>query len=177
MADPGCAAALDALLDRARLAELVAVYALLLDWVDWDGLDALFWPDAHFDFGMFKGDLGAYREFVVALEEGYARRLHMFGLPAIRLAGDRARVDAGSVIVCRSDAPAPGIDDIFWGRYLLDAERRGGEWRLSGLVYVLNLFDRAPRAADDRDGPMNFGDGLSPRHPFALRGAMTGEPR
>lgn len=157
------------LVDRARLTELVAEYANLIDWIDWPRLDAVFWPEALFDFGMFKGDYGEYRGFVAQLEEGYSRRLHMFGLPAITLSGDTARIDAGCVIVCRTDEPAPGIDDTFWGRYLLTAERRAGEWRLSGLTYVLNLFDRVERQADDRGAPMNFGDGLNPAHPFALK--------
>lgn len=163
-------AALAALLDKARLTDLVAEYANLIDWIDWDRLDAIFWPDAMFDFGMFRGDLAEYRAFVVQLEEGYARRLHMFGLPSIRLSGDSARIDALCAILCRTDTPAPGVDDSFWGRYLLTAERRGGEWRLSGLTYVLNQHDRVERQADDRGGPMHYGDGLSPRHPFAVRG-------
>lgn len=163
-------AGIEALLAKARLGELVAEYANLIDWIDWDRLTSVFWPEATFDFGMFKGDFAAYRTFVAELEEGYARRLHMFGIPAITLSGDRARIDAGSVIVCRTDEPAPGIDDTFWGRYLFTAERRGGEWRLSGLTYVLNLFDRRERQADDRGGPMTFGDGLSPSHPLAARG-------
>ncbi|CDO37401.1 MULTISPECIES: nuclear transport factor 2 family protein [Novosphingobium] len=161
-------AGLAALVARARLTDLVAEYGNLIDWIEWDRLDAVFWPEATFDFGMFKGTFEEYRGFVARLEEGYARRLHMFAIPAITLAGDRARIDAGSVIVCRTDDPAPGIDDTFWGRYLFEAERRDGEWRLSGLTYVLNLFDRAARATDDRTGPMNFGDGLSPTHPFAI---------
>ena len=155
------------LVAKARLSELVAEYANLIDWLDWDRLGGVFWPDATFDFGMFKGDFPQYREFVAGLEEGYARRLHMFGIPTVTLSGDGARIDAGSVIVCRTDEPAPGIDDVFWGRYLFTAARRGTEWRLSGLTYVLNLFDRTQRQLDDRGGPMNFGDGLSPRHPLA----------
>lgn len=161
-------AAIETLVAKGHLSDLVAEYGNLIDWADWDRLDAVFWPEATFDFGMFKGDFAEYREFVVELEEGYARRLHMFALPSIKVTGDAAKIDAGSVIVCRTDEPVPGVDDTFWGRYLLKAERRGGEWRLSGLTYVLNLYDRVEREADDRDGPMNFGDGLSPAHPFAL---------
>lgn len=162
-------AAIENLLAKAQLTDLVAEYANLIDWIDWPRLDAVFWPEAQFDFGMFKGNFTEYRKFVAELEEGYARRLHMFTLPSISVSGDSARIDAGCVIVCRTDEPSPGIDDTFWGRYLLTAERRDGEWRLSGLTYVLNLFDRVVRAADDRTGPMNFGDGLSPKHPFALK--------
>ena len=82
--------ALTTLLAKARLGELVSDYANLNDWLDWDRLDSVFWPDSRFDFGMFQGGLDAYRTFVAELEEGYARRLHMFGIPTITLAGETA---------------------------------------------------------------------------------------
>lgn len=176
MPDAGMDGALAALIDKARLTELVAEYANLIDWIDWDRLDAVFWPEATFDFGMFKGDFAAYRAFVAELEEGYSRRAHMFGLPSIRVSGDRARIDALCAIVCRTDDPAPGIDDTFWGRYILTAERRGGEWRLCALTYVLNLFDRVERQAHDRAMPMTFSDGLSPQHPLAGAEYRTLQP-
>lgn len=157
------------LTDRATLHDLVAEYAGLLDWIDWDRLNMVFWPDSHFDFGMFKGDLAAYREFVATLEEPYARRLHLFGLPVVRIDGDRARVDAGSLITCRTAQPVPGVDDTFWGRYLFDAERRDGEWRFVRLTYLLNLAERVERTIDDTTGAMNFGTGLFPGHPLARR--------
>lgn len=159
-------AALDRLVAKSELTDLLAEYANLIDWVEWDRLDAVFWPEATFDFGMFKGDFTTYRKFVAELEEGYARRLHMFALPSIDLDGDRAQIDVGCVILCRTDEPAPGNDVTIWGRYLLDAERRGDEWRFLGLTYVLNLFDLNNLAADDRGGPMIFGDGLSRSHPL-----------
>ena len=161
-------ALLESLLVEARLRELVAQYANVIDWLDWDRLPDLFWPDARFDFGMFKGNFAEYSSFVVALEESYRRRLHLFAMPAIRIAGERARIDVGCVIVCRTDDPVPGIDDVFYGRYLLEVEARQGEWRISSLTYVLNLFDRRPRLEDDRVGPMNFGDDLAPSHALAV---------
>lgn len=162
-------AVLDEIVARARLQDLVADYAGMIDWIDWDSMDGIFWLEAQLDFGMFKGDLTAYRGFVRTLEESYSRRLHMFGIPIIRIDGDRARVDAGSVITCRTDAPAPGIDDTFWGRYLFEAERREGEWRFSRLTYLLNLAERVERTIDDRTAAMNFSEGLSPLHPLARR--------
>lgn len=167
MPDPVQASALAALIDKARLTELVGEYANLIDWIDWDRLNTVFWPDAAFDFGMFKGDMPEYRRFVADLEEGYARRFHMFGLPVIAVHGDSARIDALCVIVCRTDGSGPGTDDTFWGRYLFAAERRDGEWRLSRLTYLLNLHERVERMQDDRVQPMLFGDGLSPEHPLA----------
>ncbi|MBH0114927.1 nuclear transport factor 2 family protein [Novosphingobium sp. YJ-S2-02] len=167
--DPAQTDVIADLVARARITDLIADYAQVIDWLDWDRLDSLFWPEAQFDFGMFKGDFGAYRDFVKALEEGYSRRLHMFTLPSIRISGEEARIDVGCVIVCRTAEPAPGSDATFWGRYLLGAQQRGGEWRLSELTYVLNLGGVNPRDGDDTGGPMNLGDGLSVAHPYAKK--------
>ena len=154
--------------DEAEISALIAAYADVMDWLDWDRLGSVFWPEAQFDFGMFKGDYAAYAGFVKTLEEGYRRRLHMFAIPVIRVNGDSARADSGSFIICRKDDGAHGVDDIFCGRYLFTAERRNGEWRLNGLTYVLHFLEQRPVPADDRCGPMHFGDDLNPGHPFAV---------
>lgn len=162
-------AALQTVIARAEIGNLIAEYARIIDWLDWDRLDAVFWPETVFDFGMFKGDFAAYRGFVADLESGYARRLHMFTLPSIAVSGQAAQVDVGCIIACRTDSPPPSVDETFWGRYLLTAEQRGEEWRLSGLTYVMNLYERVERQADDRGGPMHMGDDLTTAHPFARR--------
>lgn len=159
------------LCDEADLRALIADYAETIDWLDWTRMETLFWPDATLDFGMFAGDFTAYMAFVKALEESYRRRLHMFAEPTFRITGDDARVDAGSVIVCRTDNDAHGVDDIFWGRYLFTAQRRDGAWRLAGLTYMMNLAGGGPRTADDRGTVMRMGDDLTPTHPLAPRGS------
>ena len=45
------AALLDRLVAEARLRDLLASYADVIDWLDWPRLDSLFWPDAAIDFG------------------------------------------------------------------------------------------------------------------------------
>ncbi|RVQ69505.1 nuclear transport factor 2 family protein [Croceicoccus ponticola] len=151
---------------RVRLQDMVAAYSGINDWLDLHLFDTLFWPEAQFDYGMFKGDLTETKVFVRDLESGYLRRLHLSGIPVITIAGDEARIDAGSIIKCRTAEPAPGVDETFWGRYLFSAERRNGEWRFSKLTYVLNLYERAERRDDDAAMPVNFGDGLDAAHPF-----------
>lgn len=166
---PADIARLKRIADESEITALIAAYADVMDWLDWDRLGSVFWPEAQFDFGMFKGDYAAYDSFVRTLEEGYRRRLHMFAIPVVRVNGDTARADSGSFIICRKDNDAHGTDDIFCGRYLFTAERRNGEWRLSGLTYVLHFLEQRPVPADDRGGPMHYGDDLDPSHPFAVR--------
>lgn len=153
------------LADEADLAQLIAAYAASIDWLDWERLGELFWPEARFDFGaMFTGPLPAYRDFVLALEEGYSRRLHMFTTPLIDVAGNRGRIDTGAIIVCRTENEAHGADDVFYGRYVFEAERRGGAWRLSSLAFLLNLLDHCEREAGDGDLPIAFAEKLAPEH-------------
>lgn len=155
------------LADEAALGRLVARYGEAIDWLDWARIDDLFWADAQFDFGMFKGSLEEYRDFVVALEESYSRRLHMFTLPVIDVAGDKARIDAGSIIVCRTTNDSHGVDDVFYGRYLFPAERRNGTWKLCGLTYVFSLIEQVQRQVSDNGMPMIFAEGLIPAHPLS----------
>lgn len=151
--------------DEAALGQLLAGYGAAIDWLDWARLHELFWPDSHFDFGaMFTGPLSEYRNFVVALEEGYSRRLHMFTAPLIDITGDRGRIDSGAIIVCRTENEGFGSDDVFFGRYVFEAARRDGVWKLSGLAYLLNLLDHRDRDADDSGLPINFAQGLTPAH-------------
>ena len=161
------------LADEAALRRLVGRYGEVIDWLDWDRMTDLFWDDAAFDFGMFKGNLAEYREFVVNLEEGYRRRLHMFTMPVIDVKGDSGRVDVGSIIVCRTDNDAHGVDDVFYGRYLFPAERRGGVWKLCGLTYLFSLIEHTEREFGDNGMPMNFAEDMVPAHPLSRRNWLT----
>ncbi|WP_246604931.1 nuclear transport factor 2 family protein [Aquisediminimonas sediminicola] len=159
--------------DESAIRDLLTDYTDAVDWIDWQAMDKIFWPDAILDYGFCKGDTAAIMPIVVSLEESYRRRLHMLGMPRIHLDGDQARADACSVIVARTDNDGGGVDDIFWGRYLFTAERRGDVWRLSSLTYLLNLLDSRQRDSDDRDGPVLMADDLTPDHPHAPPKATT----
>jgi hypothetical protein len=79
--------------DRLAIQDLIARYPIVVDGRDWDGLDALFAPDAHIDFTAFggpAGDLASTKAFLADALGGFRRTQHMMGLPAITLTGDRA---------------------------------------------------------------------------------------
>lgn len=152
------------LLDEARIARLVSRYASMVDWLDWPGMATLFTPDARFDFGpMFQGGLDGYIPFASALEEGYDRRLHLFGMPRIDVRGDRARAECPSWIHARTKGAEVHTDAVFAGRYVFDARRTDAGWKLSRLAYYLGVLDVThPPAADE--APTNPGDGWGPGH-------------
>lgn len=157
------------LLDESTIRDLVGRYTSGLDWLNAPLLESLFWPDAKVDFGeMFRGDPAEFIPFVSALEQSYTRRLHIFGNLRIALFGDDAEAEAATVTHARTVSGDQRIDDRFWGRYLLRFQRRRGEWRFSGLLYMLNGIDRT-EGPNTPEGPLNLGDDTSMSHPLAPR--------
>lgn len=151
------------LMDQHACRQLLERYTYAVDWMDWAGLEPLFWPDAKFDFGLWSGDLAAYIPWVTQLESGYQRRLHLFGLPRLSLDGERGKAEAGALMYLRlMNAEGEPQDELMAGRYLFDVERREGEWRLSRLAFLMHGAQRF--AATDNGGADFFADGLSPGH-------------
>lgn len=158
-------AELRSLLDERACRTLIERYAYAVDWMNWPGLEALFWPEAHFDYGMWSGDRAAAVAWVAELEQGYQRRLHMLASPRIEVMGDRARAEAGAIMHMRSATDdGAGRDDLILARYQFDFERRAREWRIAGLRFLMHGAQSF--AATDQGGAPFFADDLTPAHPL-----------
>lgn len=159
--------ALALLLDEAQVSRLIGRYASMTDWLDWSGVAEIFTPDARFDFGpMFRGGLDDFIPFVSAMESGYDRRLHMFGMPRIDVAGNSARAECPAWIHTRNKGAENHTDAVFAGRYVFDARRTEAGWKLIRLSYYLNVLTVANPPAED-EAPVNPADGWGPEHPDA----------
>ncbi len=144
---------------------LIERYAYAVDWMDWTGLEALFWPNAFFDYGIWSGDRAAAVPWVAELEAGYQRRLHMLASPRIEILGDRARAEAGATMFMRAPTEdGTGREDLSFARYLFDFERRNGEWRLSNLRFIHHGSQHF--TPTDQGGAAFFADGLDSNHPY-----------
>ena len=155
---------LRALLDERACRTLIERYAYAVDWMNWPGLEALFWPEAYFDYGMWTGTRDEAIPWVTQLEEGYQRRLHMLASPRIEVMGDRARAEAGAIMFMRSAGDdGAGREDLLFARYQFDFERRGGEWRMSNLRFLMHGGQTF--APTDQGGAPFFADGLTSAHP------------
>ena len=126
---------LTALLDESACRSLLERYAYAVDWLNWSGLEALFWEDAALDYATWQGDRAAFIPWVKALEEPFLRRLHMFAAPRIELLGaTEARIETGAVILMRSaSSDEVGTDTLVMIRYQFRAQKREEEWRFSML--------------------------------------------
>jgi len=155
---------------EAAVQRLIARYASCTDWLDRAGMAALFTPDADIDFGgMFRGGRDAFLSFVAALEGGYDRRMHMFGLPRIDIDGDTARAECAALTHVRNFGDERHSDGQFVGRYIFAAARAGDGWKLTRLKFYLNAAETANPPAGP-EAPINLADGFAMSHADAPRG-------
>jgi hypothetical protein len=133
-------AKLQALTDRAELAQLCDGYLLHLDLdrADDSWLGSVFTEDAHviFPMGEYKGMDGllAFQEMARA---NFVASHHVGTTSEIKLDGDRARVRVHltAVHIAKTDEPQAHFD--IGGHYEADAVRTPDGWRLSTLNFSL----------------------------------------
>jgi len=124
--------------DRLDLQDLVTAYATCIDARDFDGLDAVFTPDAHVDFGASGGPSDAYPAVRAWLAETlpiFAATQHLMGNLAVTLDGDTA---SGRCMCFNPMALAPVTEKdqrvFFYGLwYVLRFARTGDGWRVTRL--------------------------------------------
>lgn len=151
------------LVNEAACRRLLEAYTYAIDWQNWAGLKELFWANAEFDFGLWQGDREGFLPWVQALEEGYDRRLHHFASPRLSIGDDEGQGEVGALLFMRVQDDGAAFDEIMAGRYQLGFTRRGDEWRMSRLVFLMHGVQRLP--ATDNGGADFFADGLAPSHP------------
>lgn len=133
-------AALEELLDKQAIGEVVARYARTLDWLDDEGQAGCYWPDADIDYGFFRGTAADFLPVVMATERRSDRRWHMLGGLIVKLhGGGRASSECYGVFAGatrQDDATLAG--QLIGGRYLDEWDKRGGEWRISKRLYLVD---------------------------------------
>jgi hypothetical protein len=132
--------ALQALLDKQAIAEVIARYSRTLDWLDEAGQASCYWPDAAIDYGFFKGSAADFVPAVMQVERASARRWHMTSGLQIKL-HDGAHASAecyGIAAGARVGEDGTYAGTMYGGRYLDEFEARGGEWRIAKRDYALD---------------------------------------
>ena len=66
--------ALQQLLDKQAITEVIARYSRTLDWLDDEGQATCYWPDAQIDYGFFSGTAADFLPVVMAIERQSQRR-------------------------------------------------------------------------------------------------------
>lgn len=131
--------ALQELLDKQAIADVITRYSRTLDWLDDEGQTTCFWPDAAIDYAFFRGSAADFIPVVMRIERASQRRWHMLSGLAIRLQPpSRASTECYGIATGVRNNDGVWTGNIYGGRYLDEFEKRGEEWRISKRDYVMD---------------------------------------
>lgn len=142
--------AIDTAIARDQIRELVARYSHGIDRCDVAALKTIFWPDARCDYGSIVGNAWDFADQVVEGLLALDRTQHLICNIMIALDGaDRARGETYVLAYheMRDEGGEPVIR-VVGGRYLDSFERRGGEWRVSDRLYLMDWNQNGPSTQD-----------------------------
>ena len=131
--------ALQQLLDRQTIADLIQRYSRTLDWLDDAGQASCYWPDAGIDYGFFTGTAAEFLPVVMAIERASQRRWHLLsGLQISFHDADHASGECYGIATGVRETDGGWAGTMYGGRYLDEFERRGGEWRIAARRYAMD---------------------------------------
>lgn len=137
--------ALQRLIDREEIRDLLARYARGVDRADWDLVRAVYHEDAYDDHGAYKGGVEGFIAFLEERSRPLPQSMHFLGNCLIEFASDEvAAVETyfmtAHTLLPRtlpdgSEEPVPSQLSSY-GRYVDRMERRGGPWRIAHRTVV-----------------------------------------
>jgi hypothetical protein len=129
------------LLDRAEIHDLMMQYALGVDLRDYDRIRNCFASSFHASYGPREfTDADDLIEFISGVEH-FPSTTHFLGTQLIDVEGDAAWMETYSLITHRPDLDDPTADWVAAGEYVDRLVREGGRWRIA---------ERGPSARRDR---------------------------
>jgi hypothetical protein len=145
---------LQALLDRERIRERIALLARGEDRRDGGLVSAAFWPDASVDFGMFHGGFAEYLAWVVPGSAAIPVTQHVLGQSVIDLRGTTALAETHVLAYHRIDMGEQERDVVLGGRYLDRLEKRADAWRIAKRTMLYDWHQDLGVSADWSHGLM-----------------------
>jgi hypothetical protein len=131
--------ALQQLIDKQALHELVLTYCRACDRRDFVLLRTLYHDDAIDDHGaMFCGSADAYVAWLPGVLANFAATVHSVSNALFVVAGERAQGELYALAHHRTHAPQ-ARDIVIGGRYLDHYERRAGVWKFSRRSLALDF--------------------------------------
>ena len=135
--------AVQKLLDRAAIADLILRYARAVDRKDWDQVRACFAPDAYVDYGRFQG--GAVEVFgnIRKAFKVFEHTMHFMEPRIIEIAGDEATTETYGIAYHRMVHEGKPKDLVIGMRYSDELVRRNDPWlfRRRTLEYIFERED------------------------------------
>lgn len=134
-------AALQALLDKQEIHEVLMRYCRGIDRCDAELLHGVYHPDATDDHGMFKGKATDFIPWALEALTREQNTSHYIANELIELDGDVAYCESYFLAVHRRlGKDGKPVDLMFGGRYADRFERRNGQWKIADRRVV---FDRS----------------------------------
>jgi 3-phenylpropionate/cinnamic acid dioxygenase small subunit len=128
--------------DRARIGDLLDAYAAAVDARDWEGLRAVFAPDAVLDYSDSGGPKGALEEVLPWLRESlelFAATQHLITNRAIELRGGEATSRSSYFNPMGRSRDDGGLDMLYVGGTYEDRFRRTRDgWRIAERVQTIS---------------------------------------
>ncbi|MHA7837063.1 MAG: nuclear transport factor 2 family protein [bacterium] len=143
MTDP----ALQSLLDRQAIRDVLSRYCRGLDRMDKEMAYAVWHPDATACYdGIYEGSGHGFVDWVWEAHASMERHSHQITNVLIELDGDRATSEAYVTVVLwtRPDAEGCQQELVGRGRYLDRWERRGRVWAIAHRIHLLDLSSASP---------------------------------
>ena len=127
--------AIERLLARQEIADVIYRYARGIDRLDFDLVRACYHPDAYDDHGSMKGTVEEFIAAAASFLQRWTITQHFMGNMLIEVDGQRARAETYAVAYHRrEDAAGNGKDDVMGIRYVDRFECRAGAWKIAHRV-------------------------------------------
>lgn len=156
--------ALQELLDRAAITQVVQDWGLARDDNRWDLLRACYTPDAVMHTTWFVGPAAEFVERSMAAARAGTRVQHFIGAATIALNGDKAVAETRMILLLRARLDGVEVDATCWGRFHDRFVKRDGRWRILERVPVyekdrLDPVEPAAKLALDPEALARLADG------------------
>jgi SnoaL-like domain len=129
---------LQELSDRVELEQLSSTYANAIDAGNWDGLDAVFTPDAYIDYralGGIDGHFPAIKKWLSEVLPKFPGYCHLVGNIAVTVTGDTATGRTLCINPMNTPLPAGGSQVMWLGLWYNDKYARTPKgWRFTERV-------------------------------------------
>ena len=137
--------ALQALLDKQAITEVLMRYSRAIDRKDPQLLRAIYWPEATDDHLIYEGDIPGLVAFCMEFTAGMPTH-HFLGNVLIELADDsNAYSETYYQAYHNIDGEGGGKEDFtLLGRYLDHFQKRNGEWKMLHRTVAIDAYTRVP---------------------------------
>lgn len=141
--------AIQFLLDREAIRDVLHNYCRAIDRCDRQLLETTYWPDGTDDHNIFIGSAPDYIDFILKWREALDQTHHNLGNVYINNDGDTAKCESYFTAFHRmNDESGKMIDLVVGGRYLDRMQKRDGEWRFFHRKGIVDWYRFYEESAD-----------------------------